>query len=148
MAFRIVLDGGSLQFGNQTYGRIWVELDGAAFPDDEWIDFPVVIVGWWLQNIRTLILGNVSECRCRFMDGPYYFEVSKHSEEELLIILVHDSSTGRAEVGKTLITHKEMSSELVSAGESLSRLLRANAILTDDDKTLIFELQAFTEASM
>lgn len=52
----------------QTTGVIYFELDGNAFPDRTWSDFPCVILSWWLSELRS-----IADHRfvLSFMDGPF-----------------------------------------------------------------------------
>ena len=59
-------------------GPIWLRHSGrnghvGDFPEAGWIDFPVVILGWWLEALGALECGTIE---CSFMDGPFEFTVS------------------------------------------------------------------------
>lgn len=59
-------------------GPIWLRHGGCAeraadFPEANWVDFPVVILGWWLTELGMLARGGTKRAACRFMDGPVYF---------------------------------------------------------------------------
>jgi hypothetical protein len=59
-------------------GPIWLRHGGrdehaSDFPEVNWIDFPVVILGWWLERLDALGNGGTE---CSFMDGPFEFTVS------------------------------------------------------------------------
>jgi hypothetical protein len=51
-------------------GKIHVRFGDVAFPDTDWDDFVVVVLGWWLEEIRNLIWGG-SGAQMWFMDGPF-----------------------------------------------------------------------------
>jgi hypothetical protein len=55
-------------------GILAVRLEDFVFPDENWSDFPVVVLGWWLE--AALALQAAGEGRFRFMDGPFEFVVS------------------------------------------------------------------------
>jgi hypothetical protein len=57
-------------------GPLFLELGGSAFPAPGWNDFPVVILGWWIRAVLEL-QGTGAACCCRFMDGPFEFEVKR-----------------------------------------------------------------------
>ena len=44
----------SLHEGGNITGEIWLEVAGFGFPDRRWSDFPVVILGWWLDALFEL----------------------------------------------------------------------------------------------
>jgi hypothetical protein len=50
-------------------GIIYIEVAGAEFPGPGWSDFPVVILGWWLDALSGLTTTRPAELD--FMDGPY-----------------------------------------------------------------------------
>jgi len=77
-------------------GSIWLELDGVSFPGDEWDDFPVVTLGFWLTNIQPLLLGKSTVCECPFMDGPYQFNVE--IDNEICSITLVDRATDEEEI--------------------------------------------------
>lgn len=62
--------------GQNVTGPIWIELAGQAFPSSHWDDFPVIILGWWLQELHNLSTGTVNRVECHYMDGPYHFEIT------------------------------------------------------------------------
>ncbi len=71
-------------------GRLWLRLtatrertDIDAFPGDEWSDFPVTVLGWWLGRLaRDTGSGEAIE-RCQFMDGPFAFTVRRRRGVQL-----------------------------------------------------------------
>jgi hypothetical protein len=59
-------------------GPIWLAGNepGAAFPEVEWSDFPIALLGAWIPALRRVLTrGETAECH--FMDGPYRFTVSR-----------------------------------------------------------------------
>lgn len=67
----------SLHRGGNITGEIWLEVAGFEFPCARWSDFPVIILGWWLDALFELWSGKCGRGACLFMDGSYSFEVSK-----------------------------------------------------------------------
>jgi hypothetical protein len=63
-------------------GPVYLRFEGGAYPDEGWNDFPVVILGWWLQGITTLVTGEGESFSGRFMDGPYEFTVRRLTAQE------------------------------------------------------------------
>lgn len=62
---------------------IWIAPDGAnvAFPELEWSDSPVLLLGAWLPSLRRLReRGEAAECH--FTDGAYRFVVSRGTPTE------------------------------------------------------------------
>lgn len=64
--------GGLSSSGRGTiHGPIWCEHGAAAFPGLAWNDFPVVVLGWWLEAVGILLDGRSRSATVHFMDGPY-----------------------------------------------------------------------------
>src|SRR5262245_65003096 len=76
MSFSVKLRPNELVKRRLVSGPIWLEMDGQAFPIDAWYDFPVVILGWWLSNLKPLVTNQSMSCECPFMDGHYRFDVT------------------------------------------------------------------------
>ena len=51
-------------------GGLWLAVDGQAFPEADWNDFPLVVLGWWAEAVADLLNGGPSR-ELLFMDGPY-----------------------------------------------------------------------------
>ena len=66
----------SRQSGNVA-GVIFLESQGRAFPERGWSDFPVIILGWWIDAWLQLEVPTRREVQWRFMDGPYVATLSK-----------------------------------------------------------------------
>jgi hypothetical protein len=59
--------------------------DGArSFPEAGWYDFPITILGWWLEALGELSRSGQT-ASCRFMDGPFQFRISVGSDSTWLI---------------------------------------------------------------
>jgi hypothetical protein len=50
---------------------VHVQFDGTPFPAGNWIDFAVVILGWWTEQVLALKEGSTATAKLDFMDGPY-----------------------------------------------------------------------------
>jgi hypothetical protein len=75
----VVLDTTSFSARNPSAnvtGVVYLQIGEYAFPGPVWSDFPVVILGWWLEGLTQLAQGEVSEIEMHFMDGPYKFTVT------------------------------------------------------------------------
>ena len=51
-------------------GRLFVEVDGIHFPEYDWFDFVLPVLGWWLEDATRLNSPGL-EVKSRFMDGPH-----------------------------------------------------------------------------
>lgn len=74
--FDLVVDPGSLARSDrgQVSGKIYVVIDGDAFPEREWSDSVVPVLLAWADAISSLRSGAAS-VGIRFLDGPYRVDV-------------------------------------------------------------------------
>lgn len=64
------------EVSEQIFSEIYFHIrDDIFFPEKGWDDFSVIVMGWWLGKCRDIREGNTAVFY--FMDGPFYFEVSK-----------------------------------------------------------------------
>jgi hypothetical protein len=59
------------------WAAIWIVLDGTAFPESGWTDFPLTVLRWWVEAALELLHNRVGVVEWRFMDGPFWIEISK-----------------------------------------------------------------------
>lgn len=57
--------------GDNVTGVIFLELNDGAFPAKSWSDFPVIILGWWIDAWLQLEVPARRQVQWRFMDGPH-----------------------------------------------------------------------------
>lgn len=62
--------------GNVT-GVIFLEWRGASFPEQGWLDFPVILLGWWMDAWLQLEVPTRREVQWVFMEGPYAARLTK-----------------------------------------------------------------------
>lgn len=62
----------SSQSGGLT-GEVYFDFSGNHFPEEGWIDFPVVIIGWWLEALHSAS----DTYEFHFMDGPFFLRFRK-----------------------------------------------------------------------
>jgi hypothetical protein len=65
--------------GGNVRGVIFLELHNGAFPAQGWSDFPVIILGWWIDAWLQLEVRTRREVQWRFMDGPHIVTLTKLS---------------------------------------------------------------------
>ena len=76
-------------------GPVWVTLGDAQYPELGWSDFPVVVLGWWLDELASLSHRSESAV-FRFMDGPFQFTAQRDGETAQLLRITAETS-GSAE---------------------------------------------------
>ena len=67
-------------FSSQIFSQIYCQIDfDTFFPEKSWDDFTLTIMNWWVVEAQKVIYLKTAEFL--FMDGPFYFETSPHSED-------------------------------------------------------------------
>jgi hypothetical protein len=46
---------------------------------EQWSDFPVVILGWWIEGLTEVVNNKKHSFEGMFMDGPYSFRVESEN---------------------------------------------------------------------
>lgn len=64
-------------------GEIFLRSPIGDFPQTGWTDFPVVILGWWLEGMARVAAGQDHSFRGMFMDGPFVFVVQRGAGESV-----------------------------------------------------------------
>lgn len=78
-------------------GTLSVRVGSRWFPEPEWSDFPVVVLGWWLESSVALLAGE--DARFPFMDGPFSIEASRQvPSAEVTVTLMRDCDVIGTEV--------------------------------------------------
>ena len=99
-------------------GPIWLhskEDSELVFPEAGWIDFPVVILGWWLREIEGLLRASSIEATCSFMDGPFEFILKKSGE----LRLCERRASGTIDVGTLRVSVEDFCQSLNVAASSV-----------------------------
>lgn len=52
-------------------------------PEKDWNDFPLIILGWWLDEIIKLEFEGAA--KLSFMDGPFFVAIEKNNKEDCQI---------------------------------------------------------------
>jgi hypothetical protein len=80
------------------FGPIFLDLEGAAFPDDGWEDFAGLMLFEWLAStVRWLPVESGASCIYRFMDGPYEFHATRirpQAHQELVLTFHERMASG------------------------------------------------------
>jgi len=62
-------------------GVIYFMFNGRCFPEKGWFDFPIRLVGWWLNELLNVVLGAQNNCQFMFMDGPFSIKLELADKE-------------------------------------------------------------------
>lgn len=74
--------GGDFLFTESGYmGTLIVETDHGCFPSEDWTDNPEIVLGWWVDALKSVFIGNEGRTYTfLFMDGPYAILCRKESD--------------------------------------------------------------------
>lgn len=136
MSFSVKLSSNELVKRRLVSGPIWLEMDGQAFPIDAWYDFPVVILGWWLSNLKPLVTNQSMSCECPFMDGPYRFDVTVRKRGNWAVTFVRDELDGEKRLLDGAVDPQTLISEVLSAANLAIEVCRQKEWMSDDLVTL------------
>jgi hypothetical protein len=75
----VVVDAQSLKRSGRgsITGRILLRGPVGSFPEEQWSDFPVVILTWWIEGLNNIVAGGGRTFEGMFMDGPFSFIVHR-----------------------------------------------------------------------
>jgi hypothetical protein len=134
--FKVVVGTQSLnvsQSSGLVSGPIHVNLDGLAFPDPTWWDFPCVVLSWWLQATQ----GQVPLLfDLRFMDGPALLRCSADGED-LAVRAIFERSIGAETQREARIPAEELREEIQRAATVLVQACRQRDLPCDELDRLI-----------
>ena len=74
----VVVDPSTLRTrtpGGNVTGTVCLKFGGEHFPDSQWNDFPVIVLGWWIGGLLDVVHDRAETFEGMFMDGPYSFVV-------------------------------------------------------------------------
>ena len=145
MSFSVKLRPNELVKRRLVSGPIWLEMDGQAFPVDVWSDFPVVILGWWLSNLKPLVTNQSMSCECLFMDGDYRFNVTVQKRGDWVVTFIRDELDGEKRLLEKEVDPQALIYEVVSAAKTVASLCRRNGWESSDLTTLETELAEVSE---
>ncbi len=98
---------------NPLFTIYWKQGD-AAYPEEQWLDFGSVIIGWWLVAAKLLLEGAI-QAEFPFMDGPYRLKAHRTDN------MVHFSADKEAWVWRTPID--TFVTELLDAADKVQQKL-------------------------
>jgi len=71
----VILDTNSIEFNQKSgsiLGKVYFCIGNEFFPDKDWSDFVVVVLGWWVEEISKIEVGKTKTFTLNFMDGPFF----------------------------------------------------------------------------
>jgi hypothetical protein len=73
----VELDAAELTASGAVVAPLWLEIGDVKFPEVGWYDFPVPVLGWWIEALRELVSSTSDEATLRFMDGPFEVRLTR-----------------------------------------------------------------------
>lgn len=102
---------------------VHIQVGSISFPDPNWDDFAVVILGWWAEQISTLKTKCINSAVFRFMDGPYEVRVVPDASEMCILIGIEDGLRA-SELFRASASLDEIMIEIVQKAEYLLQSLQ------------------------
>jgi hypothetical protein len=114
-------------------GRIHFRFGEVCFPESDWSDFPVVVLGWWLRE------ANATDPTFRLMDGP----MAVHVEGRVSIAKLLDRDLV---VGESPVEMMNLARSIRRAAQCV--LVRCNelGLVSSDLDNLIVLLRSTTDS--
>jgi hypothetical protein len=124
----VVVDAESMSRGGMgsITAPIFLRFEGGAYPDEGWSDFPVVILGWWLEGIAAFQNDGSQTFTGRFMDGPYEFTVRRLTAQMAEVSLRSREGPSRP------IEISSLLQSVAAAGASVAHACRRNGWRSSD----------------
>lgn len=104
-------------------GPIFLRGPTGAFPEEGWLDFPVVILCWWIEGLREIESGESRSFEGSFMDGPFEFVVQSKTG---LTCSVSWGQRGKA-IALGIVNVSALLKSAVAAGRVVAESCRENS---------------------
>jgi len=115
-------------------GFIWISIGDWDYPSISWDDFPVVILSWWLEEAFSILFGQRDRGICRFMDGPYWFNLLIPKDGTIMMRFYKSTSKGEQCLMETLCDANSVTNAMLSAAEiTIDTCYKAEWITRDLD---------------
>lgn len=106
--------------GNIT-GKIFVEVDDYYFPEENWNDFPIIILSCWINNYLNSRRSKVGKFEMCFMDGPFLLKGELVDNELYKIKLIGRELENTGQELETYLTSKEIQEMFLKASRKILR---------------------------
>jgi hypothetical protein len=133
---KYIREGGQLLFD-----IAWID-NGLYYPMDPWLDFGVLVLGWWTNAILSMISGAEDTIKLSFMDGPYYLmmTINRISQE-----VTFSGENGRIFEAKSSID--EVRNQVIAAARFIDRELSKHHLLTTDRESLAWCIKSLNRST-
>lgn len=132
----INLDSIEMSKSGAITGEIFFEISNGFFPEENWSDFIVVILGWWINNLIDYYERNDESFELCFMDGPLSVEAKKKTEEIIELSFLRINDDKKQNFFKTECLEKTLRKRILSAARKILRKAEIEQWSTESIKGL------------
>lgn len=124
-------------------GPVSIQMYDRFFPAEDWDDFPVVILSWWLEALLSIEGGQRGKVLCQFMDGPYWFEIDRVKGNKVDMRFFSDRVQRRENVFNAVFEFDTVATATMSAASKTIEVCQQHGWASSDLDALInFQAQA------
>ena len=140
----LILEDTSLErySSEKIFGNIYLNSAYRYFPEKDWNDFVVIILGWWIDSLAKLHSNQSSEEIFNFMDGSYAFLIKK-IDTKLCHLIFYD--TGNDVVIEEIInsSFKKISESIFMSACRLEEYCLNRNWIDDDIRELLRSIKKY-----
>ena len=131
MNVSVHVDAASLQTSSsrRVFGKLSVLVNGAYFPFEEWDDFVVIVLGWWVEALPMLHVAT-RKTHFSFMEGPYEFVITPSGGA------VQCVKSGRVQMEVSEVDVEQFCTSVVSAARSCLNTVERLGLEDEDSRKL------------
>ena len=147
--FTLIFDDSCLR--RSTFGSItaplYFEFGDYQFPEAGWSDFPVVILGWWLESYSKFLKGWQDTAEFQFMDGPMLVRLESCQNQNVRLQCIEQGKSAELVENTILISADEITKAIVAASSKLLSACDERKWHSDDIDNLRMEVNAMAAIS-
>jgi hypothetical protein len=113
-------------------GEVSIKIGDIFFPEETWNDFVVIILGWWLKDVFSLLNNKKQEVKCYFMDGPYRFIIKFDKKRLFSISFIKEWSDSIECIAKINCEKELFISELLLKSDLVIDICKRNQWVSKD----------------
>ena len=118
-------------------GEICFVIEDQFFPEENWNDFVVVILTWWLQCLKKLMLSaDGSLCDFSFMDGPLLVRVKKIDNDIINLEFMREKLNGDEIQLTARCSVNQLRKSLIGAAKKTIKIIEAKMWDSEETKKL------------
>lgn len=117
-------------------GLLFVEVNGLYFPAENWGDYVLPVLGWWLENAIKLNFPD-SEVKNIFMDGSYSFRLCRGVDSDTVRLTLYQDDM--AMPGEYAISYPRLLAEHRGAAKSVLNEIRSAGLCGGLDGSILKE---------